>query len=172
MFNSHLRLGFGIRTNKHIQFCTVGKINIFPSLQKEKKLFPHLPCKGNLKKNNSGKQIFQLGYMVMKSKILLFPGAIPCCTWAASPGEWWGSAAGSRKICHIWSTGQKWPETLFLWNLNSQPNSALAKVHQNQSISINMNLFPCNTSVLTKRRSPHRSTLKIPGRFCSQDWAL
>lgn len=101
--------------------------------------------------------------MKMKFNILLFPGAVPWHTREASPGvtgEWWGSAASSRRVCHIWSTAQKWPETMFPWNLNSQPNSALVKVHQNNSISIKINLIPCNTSVLTKHHSPHRSTLQ------------
>lgn len=37
--------------------------------------------------------------------------------------------------------GHKWPETMFPWNLNSKPSSALVKVHQHQSISMQYSSF-------------------------------
>lgn len=107
----------------------------------------HISHEKEILKNNSGKQTFQFGCMEAKFNILLLPGAISCHTRPASP-----RVTGEGRSCNICRSpapeqavrgftisdlaGQKWSETMFCWNLNSQASSALVKVHQNQSISM------------------------------------
>lgn len=98
--------------------------------------------------------------MEVKLNVLPFPGTIPCQTgpksyrWVMELQHLRGpnSRAGRRRVHHIWPAGQKWPETVFLWNLNSQASSALVK-------SIELNSFPCSISVLMKYCFPQRSSL-------------